>query len=85
MGCGQKFAYVDVLSNPEIRANLPAFGNWPPSRSFGLTESLSVVATLFAIWMTLANYANSLLVRVTPSPELGARSTLSKDWLLNWL
>lgn len=29
IGCGQKFAYVDVLSNPEIRANLPTYGNWP--------------------------------------------------------
>ena len=29
MGCGQRFAYVDILSNPEIRANLPLYGNWP--------------------------------------------------------
>jgi monothiol glutaredoxin len=29
MACGERFAYVDVLSNPEIRANLPAYGNWP--------------------------------------------------------
>jgi monothiol glutaredoxin len=29
MGCGQRFAYVDVLSNPEIRSNLPTYGNWP--------------------------------------------------------
>lgn len=29
MACGQRFAYVDVLSNPDIRANLPAFANWP--------------------------------------------------------
>jgi monothiol glutaredoxin len=29
MECEQKFAYVDVLSNPEIRANLPAYANWP--------------------------------------------------------
>ena len=29
MACGEKFAYVDVLSNPEIRANLPKFANWP--------------------------------------------------------
>jgi monothiol glutaredoxin len=28
-GCGERFAYVDVLANPEIRANLPSFGNWP--------------------------------------------------------
>ena len=29
MACGHRFAYVDVLSNPEIRSNLPAYGNWP--------------------------------------------------------
>ncbi|MBK6278153.1 MAG: Grx4 family monothiol glutaredoxin [Gammaproteobacteria bacterium] len=29
MACGERFAYVDILANPEIRANLPAYGNWP--------------------------------------------------------
>ena len=29
MSCGERFAYVDVLSNPDIRANLPRYGNWP--------------------------------------------------------
>lgn len=29
MACGKRFAYVDVLSNPDIRANLPLYGNWP--------------------------------------------------------
>jgi monothiol glutaredoxin len=29
MACGQKFAYVDILSNPEIRANLPKVSEWP--------------------------------------------------------
>lgn len=29
MACGQRFAYVDVLSNPDIRANLPKYANWP--------------------------------------------------------
>lgn len=29
MACGERFAYVDVLSQPEIRAHLPAFSNWP--------------------------------------------------------
>ena len=29
MDCGREFAYIDVLSNPEVRANLPNFGNWP--------------------------------------------------------
>jgi len=29
MGCGERFAYVDILTNPEIRATLPKFANWP--------------------------------------------------------
>ena len=29
MGCGEKFAYVDILQNPEIRAELPKYANWP--------------------------------------------------------
>ena len=29
MSCGERFAYVDVLSSPEIRANLPTYANWP--------------------------------------------------------
>jgi len=27
--CGERFAYVDVLSHPEIRANLPKDADWP--------------------------------------------------------
>ncbi|QKX15528.1 MULTISPECIES: Grx4 family monothiol glutaredoxin [Microbulbifer] len=29
MACGQRFAYVDVLSNPDIRQELPKYANWP--------------------------------------------------------
>ena len=29
VSCGQKFAYVDILSNPEIRSTLPGYANWP--------------------------------------------------------
>ena len=29
MACGERFAYVDILANPEIRANLPQYANWP--------------------------------------------------------
>jgi monothiol glutaredoxin len=29
MACGERFAYVDILSNPEIRATLPKYANWP--------------------------------------------------------
>ena len=29
MACGEPFAYVDILLNPDIRAELPAYANWP--------------------------------------------------------
>ncbi len=29
MSCGEKFAYVDILQHPEIRAELPKYANWP--------------------------------------------------------
>jgi len=27
--CGEKFAYVDILENPDIRIELPKYANWP--------------------------------------------------------
>ena len=29
MSCGERFAFVDILANPEIRSNLPTYANWP--------------------------------------------------------
>ena len=29
ISCGKPFSFVDILANPEIRANLPQFSNWP--------------------------------------------------------
>ena len=29
MACGERFAYVDILSNPDIRATLLEYANWP--------------------------------------------------------
>ena len=29
MACGEKFAFIDILANPEIRANLPQLSEWP--------------------------------------------------------
>ena len=27
--CGAEFAFVDVLQNPDVRATLPKYANWP--------------------------------------------------------
>ncbi len=29
MGIGEKFAFVNILENPEIRSTLPRMANWP--------------------------------------------------------
>lgn len=29
MSCGKEFAYVNILDNPDIRAELPKYANWP--------------------------------------------------------
>jgi len=29
IACGKQFSFVDILSNPEIRTNLPKVSNWP--------------------------------------------------------
>lgn len=29
MQCGERFAYVDILQNPDIRAELPNYADWP--------------------------------------------------------
>ena len=27
--CGEKFAYIDILENPDIRTELPKYAKWP--------------------------------------------------------
>lgn len=29
MACGERFAYIDILANPDIRATLPQVSEWP--------------------------------------------------------
>ena len=29
MACGERFAYVDILSDPDVRTHLPKHANWP--------------------------------------------------------
>lgn len=29
MACGERFAYIDILTNPEIRSHLPEVSDWP--------------------------------------------------------
>ena len=40
MACGEKFAYVDILQNPEIRASLPGYANWPTFPQLWINDEL---------------------------------------------
>ena len=49
--CGEKFAYVDILAHPDIRANLPKYANWPtfPQLWIGgeLVGGSDIIASLY--------------------------------------
>jgi len=40
MACGKEFAYVDILQNPDIRAELPKFANWPTFPQLWVNQEL---------------------------------------------
>ena len=40
MACNEKFAYVDILQNPDIRAELPKYANWPTFPQLWISEEL---------------------------------------------
>jgi len=39
-GCGERFAYVDILAQPEIRATLPKYADWPTFPQLYVTGEL---------------------------------------------
>lgn len=38
--CGERFAYVDILQNPDIRSQLPKYANWPTFPQLWIDGSL---------------------------------------------
>ncbi|CRK85439.1 Glutaredoxin-4 [Candidatus Providencia siddallii] len=38
--CGEKFAYIDVLENLDIRTELPKYANWPTFPQLWINEEL---------------------------------------------
>lgn len=52
MACGERFAYVDILSNPDIRTNLPKYANWPTFPQLWINGELiggcDIVTEMFA-------------------------------------
>ena len=40
MACGERFAYVDVLSNPDVRTHRPTYAKWPTFPQLGVSGEL---------------------------------------------
>ena len=38
--CGAKFAYINILENPDIRAELPTYANWPTFPQLYINQEL---------------------------------------------
>ena len=71
VACGQRFAYVDILSNPEIRSALPGYANWPTFPQLWVDGELvggcDIITEMFE-----AGELETLLVETSakyPSPE----------------
>ena len=71
VACGQRFAYVDILSNPEIRAALPGYANWPTFPQLWVEGELVGGCDIFTE-MFEAGELETLLVETSakhPTPE----------------
>ena len=68
MGCGEKFAYVDILQNPEIRANLPKYANWPTFPQLWVAGEL-VGGSDIMLEMFQNGELKPLVEQYSPAPE----------------
>ena len=72
MACGQKFAYVDILSHPEIRQNLPKYADWPTFPQLWVEGELvggcDIVVEMFESG-DLAELVNGAAQRAEPAAE----------------
>ena len=68
MGCGEKFAYVDILQNPEIRANLPKYANWPTFPQLWINGEL-IGGSDIMLDMFQKGELKTLVEEFSPAPE----------------
>jgi len=70
--CGQDFAYVNVLADPEVFENLPRFANWPTFPQLYINGEL-----VGGHDITLELYQNGDLQRMVEEAAKGSDATQS--------
>ncbi len=66
MACGEEFAYVNVLSDPEIFQDLPQYANWPTFPQVYINGEL-----IGGCDITLEMYANGELQKMVKEAMKG--------------
>ncbi|UJS23959.1 Grx4 family monothiol glutaredoxin [Thiothrix winogradskyi] len=66
MACGEEFAYVNVLSDPEIFQDLPQYANWPTFPQVYISGEL-----IGGCDITLEMYANGELQKMVKEAMKG--------------
>jgi monothiol glutaredoxin len=65
--CGARFAHVNVLEDPEVRANMPRFSNWPTFPQLFINGEL-----IGGCDITLELYEQGELQRMVADTQRGA-------------
>ncbi|RDL43605.1 Grx4 family monothiol glutaredoxin [Marinomonas piezotolerans] len=68
MACGERFAFVNILENPDIRAELPKYANWPTFPQLWIKGEL-VGGCDIIVEMASNGELQSLVKEAAPSEE----------------
>lgn len=68
MSCGERFAFVNILENPDIRAELPKYANWPTFPQLWVKGEL-VGGCDIIVEMAANGELQSLIKEAAPSEE----------------
>lgn len=69
--CGERFAYVDILEHPDIRAQLPKYANWPTFPQLWVNGELTGGCDILMEMYQTGELQKLLQDRKTSSPVAG--------------
>ena len=76
--CGQRYAYVDILSHPEIRSTLPSVSDWPTFPQLFIAGELIGGSDIIAEMHDSGELAPLLASAVADSGAGAARGTAAR-------
>ncbi|MDP6190932.1 MAG: Grx4 family monothiol glutaredoxin [Gammaproteobacteria bacterium] len=68
MACGERFAFVNILEHPDIRAELPKYANWPTFPQLWINGEL-VGGCDIIVEMSQTGELTEMVVAAAPATE----------------